>query len=84
MHFHEFNILSFKEKSILIFSQGNYCGLREYYNYKLNLYSIDDFFAEVWYNPENNNIEKIEAVNDTKILDRYIDYHLKIKEIKCI
>ena len=78
----QFNILPLDKKADLLFTTGNYCGVREYYNYKLNLYSIDDFFAEVWYNPEDNKIEKIEAVNDSKVLDRYIDYHLKTKEIK--
>jgi hypothetical protein len=36
--------------------------------------------VEVRYNPENNSIESIEAVKDEKILNRVINYVLKLKD----
>jgi len=47
--------------------------MREYYNHTINLYSLFDFFVEVWYSPGNNKIEKIEVLKSEKTLDLYID-----------
>ncbi len=44
---HQFNILSISQKGELVFQNGKYLGLREYYNYKINLYSLEDYFVEV-------------------------------------
>ena len=78
MNISEFDKLSFDKKSDKLFTLGNYCGVRAYYNYKINLYSLYDFFVEVYYSPLNNEIEKIESVKDDKILDRFIDSMLDI------
>ncbi len=47
--------------------------MREYYNHRINLYSLNDFFIEVWYSPGENKIEKIEMLESEKTLDLYID-----------
>ena len=41
--------------------------------YLINLYSLYDFFVEVWYFPAENKIEKIEVMESEKTLDLYID-----------
>lgn len=74
----EFDKLSIDKKANKIFAEGNYCGVREYYNYKINLYSLNDFFVEVYYASWSNSIEKIESVKDDKILDRFIDSMIDI------
>ncbi len=56
-----------------MFQEGQYLGIREYYNYSINLYSLYDYFVEVWYSPTENKIEKIELLKDEKTLDLYID-----------
>lgn len=66
--------LSLSERFNLINQKGKYLGVREYYNHFINLYLVDDTFIEVWYFPAENKIEKIEIVEDQKILDLYIDY----------
>ena len=69
----KFRRLSIKQKGEYVFQEGEYIGLREYYNHRINLYSLSDFFVEVWYFPAENKIEKIEILESEKTLDLYID-----------
>jgi len=69
----KFRQLSIKQKSEYVFQEGDYVGLREYYNHRINLYSLFDFFVEVWYIPAEYKIEKIEILESEKTLDLYID-----------
>lgn len=55
-----------------ILSEGKYIGVRQYYNYHINLYLLNDVFYEVWYFRETNEIEKIERLEDEKKVDLYI------------
>ena len=73
----EFQELSFDQKGI-VFAEGKYIAAREYYNHKINLYSLYDFFVEVWYFPPENRITDIKAVTNDKTLDIYIDSRLKL------
>jgi hypothetical protein len=76
-----FNSLSIDQKGNIVFGKdASFLGIREYYGQKLVLYDCGEFFAETWYDPENNEITKIEGFppND-KRLDRYIDAMKKIK-----
>jgi len=69
----KFKKLSINAKGELVFQEGKYIGMREYYNYSINLYSLYNFFVEVWYSPGENKIEKIEVLESEKTLDLYID-----------
>lgn len=65
----------------LISTKGNYIGVRQYYNYFINLYLLDDTFYELWYFRESNEIEKIEVLDDEKKLNLYIDNMNKLDKI---
>jgi hypothetical protein len=67
-----FNDLSMDEKGKILFSKGSYIAVRDYYNYKVQLYGLKGFYVEVWYHPKMNNIDKIEALNDEKSLNLYL------------
>ena len=69
----KFRQLSILQKGEYVFQEGGDIGLREYYNQKINLYSLFDFFVEVWYFPAENKIGKIEILESEKTLDLYID-----------
>lgn len=69
----KFQKLSLNAKGEWVFQEGQYIGMREYYNYSINLYTLYDFFVEVWYSPDENKIEKIEVLESEKTLDLYID-----------
>ena len=78
----KFRQLSTTQKGEYVFQEGEYIGLREYYNHKINLYSLFDFFVEVWYFPAENKIEKIDVLESEKILDQYIDKMIKLEKNK--
>ena len=78
----KFRQLSTTQKSEYVFQEGDYVGLREYYNHRINLYSLFDFFVEVWYFPGRNTIEKIEVMESEKTLDLYIDKMIDLEKNK--
>ena len=74
----EFNELNLKAKGEKTFLEGKFISSRSYYNQRLVLYSLYDFFVEVWYEPGSNKIHKIEGLNpDDKRIDRYIESETK-------
>lgn len=74
----DFDKLSNKEKGEIVFLKGGkFIGHRSYYNQKLVLYDLGEFFAEVWYDPETNQISKITSLlPDSKEIERYIDSNI--------
>jgi hypothetical protein len=76
----EFNQLRLSEKFELINNGGKYLGVREYYNYFINMYLVDDTFIEVSYFPTENKIAEIEILEDDKKLDFYIDYMINLEK----
>ncbi len=65
-------MLSMDEKGGFLFSEGSYIAVRDYYNYKVQLYSLNGFYVEVWYNPVTNSIDKIESLKSEKTLKLYL------------
>lgn len=70
-----------EERIDLICYQGTYIGVRKYYGYFINLYLLEDTYFEVFYSPEDNEIEKIEILYDTETLNLYIDYINKLDKL---
>jgi hypothetical protein len=67
-----FNNLSLNKKGEILFSKGSYIAVRNYYNYKVQLYSLNGFYIEVWYHPKLNSIDKIETLENEKNLNLYL------------
>ena len=76
MNIQTFNNLDITLKGAITFGEDStFLGIRMYYGQKLVLYSYEDFFIEVYYDVETNEINKIEAFDKEDIrLDRYIDF----------
>ena len=58
----EFNALSLNEKVQLLFQNGNFIVAIRYYGYKVNLYLLNNFYVEVFYNHKRDMIERIELL----------------------
>jgi len=58
----EFNALPLKEKISLLFQRGNFIVAIRYYGYKINLYLLNNFYVEVFYNHKHDMIERIELL----------------------
>jgi len=67
----EFAHLSLKEKVHIIYDSGNEIASRRFLYFNIKLYSVMDFFAEVWYAPAGNRIERVEALTVDEILVLY-------------
>ena len=68
------------QKASVTLSYGKQISRRRTSNYYINLYSLDDFMVEIWYHSERNKIERIEIIEDTAVLDKYIDEEIKRKK----
>jgi len=69
----DFNGKSILERGMIVMKQGNHLSQVKKDEYLLNLYSLNDFFVEVYYSVIKNEIEKIDIVSDLSRIDLYID-----------
>lgn len=69
----QFKKLSEGEKAARTLNNGKQISRRRINNYYVNLYSLGDFMVEIWYNTARNQIERVEIIDDTSIIDKYID-----------
>ena len=71
----QFNQLDLQDKGDVLFKQGEYASHRTYYNQKLVLYRLFDFWVEVSIDEieEPPKITTIEVLSDEKKLRLYTD-----------
>jgi len=67
----EFNKLKIEERLRITFEEGVEVMSRIYLYYTVKLYRIGNMFAEVWYRPHHNRIDRVEAVNLDEVLHLY-------------
>ena len=60
---YEFTTLSLKDKVQLLYQEGSFVVSISYYGYKINLYLLDNYYVEVFYNHKLDKIEKIELLD---------------------
>jgi len=76
----DFKNLSLQEKGKKALLEGKFIASREYYNQRLVLYDMEDFFAEVWYEPNKNKIHRIDSLSlNDKRIDMYINSELDLR-----
>lgn len=75
----QFAKLSEGEKAARALNDGKQISRRRNNNYYVNLYSLGEFMVEVWYNTARNQIERVDVVEDTSIIDKYIDAEMNRK-----
>lgn len=69
----EFNSLNKENQFELLNNYGLFAGNRQYYNHRVNLYSINKFFVEVQYIPQENKIDFIEVIESNSVIKLYSD-----------
>ena len=73
MNKNKFSELSMVEQGMELLTAGKHIVQVQQKNHLLNLYSLYDFFVEVYFSINTSKIDKIELVNDDLRLDFYID-----------
>jgi hypothetical protein len=63
MNERQFKDFNLTHRMDIINLHGKYVGVRGYYGYKINLYTVYGFFCEVWYDNFENKITKVQVAN---------------------
>jgi hypothetical protein len=68
---------NFKLLDIELQAEVTYAGVllcqRQHYPYKINLYSVGNFFVEVWYDPSEDEIKSFRPFKSVELLESYLD-----------
>jgi hypothetical protein len=67
----DFSRFPIKEKIYLVFEHGIEVSDRQFLYFTIKLYTLFGFFAEVWYIPNSNKIDRVEVVTTDEILSLY-------------
>jgi hypothetical protein len=77
----DFENMSIAERGMIIMNKGTHLTQVKQNEHLLNLYTINDFFVEVYYSLKTNQIDKIDIISDFSRIDLYIDENLKNKKL---
>ncbi|CAN5141018.1 hypothetical protein BH23BAC1_BH23BAC1_01200 [soil metagenome] len=61
----EFFSFSLREKIKTLYEKGTFIVAIRYYGYKINLYLLNDYYVEVFYNHKLDKIEKVELMKSS-------------------
>lgn len=78
----DFREMSIADQGMILLNEGKHLTVLKREGQLLNLYSIDNFFVEVYYSFLSENIEKIEIVTDYSKIDKYIDENKKEDKLR--
>ena len=70
---YEFNLLSIGDQAGYTWEHGTYLAARKENHFAINLYSVNKFYVEAWYCPEEVCINKIRSFKSKKCLDPYLE-----------
>lgn len=73
MDFYQFNYLPREQRAELVWRLGKFLAIRSYMGCNIALYHLTDFFAEVWYSPEDDQIALVHGFESRKHLEPYLD-----------
>jgi hypothetical protein len=68
-----FKTLPFNNQASFIWAEGAYLATRQEEGHKINLYQLNDFFAEIWYHGFQDHIFKIRTFTSKKCLEAYLE-----------
>ncbi|WP_299757973.1 hypothetical protein [uncultured Pontibacter sp.] len=73
MNLNLFNTHTLAGRLEIIWAHGNFIANRGRRGYRIALYDLGSFFAEIWYNPENDYISLVRGFSSKKALEPYIN-----------
>ena len=60
---HQFQLLGISDQVNVLYREGTFIVSIRYYAYKVNLYLLNGFYVEVFYNHKLDKIEKVELMD---------------------
>ena len=73
----DFSRMTLAEKGLLVMNEGKHLTQIRKGDYLQNLYSLEDFFVEIFYSISTDKIHNIEIMTDLSRIDQYIDDNVK-------
>jgi len=69
----EFNGLTTDEQAWYLWHGATFLHVYENGKHRVNLFHLNNYYIELWYNLDGNNIEKIGAFTSTELLKPFLD-----------
>jgi len=64
----------------LLFEHGHHVLSRIFLFYNVHLYTLSDFYVEIWYRQADNKIERVNLIDPSDVLDLY-DHQIGLSDI---
>ncbi|MDB5264355.1 MAG: hypothetical protein JWQ14_3638 [Adhaeribacter sp.] len=80
MNLNTFEKLPLEDRLQLVWDTGNQLGIRFGRKHNVCLYHLPDFFAEIWFDPEEKNVTMVRAFTSTLCLEPYLS-HININQL---
>jgi hypothetical protein len=61
------------EQAQYTWQHGTYLTTRQWKGHTINLYHVDKFLVEVWYNPGTNCVDEVRSFKNKKCLELYLE-----------
>ncbi|WP_170871913.1 hypothetical protein [Pontibacter indicus] len=81
MELYEFNLKPQAERIAAVWEHGSFLAIRSEASYSIVLYHMGKFFAEIWYNPNSNSVERTRSFKSQSCLNPYLDL-IDLSELK--
>lgn len=70
---YEYQKLNDQDKEAVVFEHGRFLANRESGDERVNLYGLGDFYVEVFYHVELNELVRFRAFKSSRLLEPYLD-----------
>lgn len=79
----KFNTLDFDEKAWHVWHHATFLIVRQNNKYRVNLYYLNGYYIQLWYNVKKNRIEKIAATPSNAVINPYLKL-IQLEDISTI
>lgn len=62
-----------EQRDAFVRAKGLFIAVRKSVAYRICLFSIDNFYAEVWYRQADHEVEMVRAFTNTELLEPYLE-----------
>ena len=81
MTWSNFKSLTLLEKARSVYLHGDFITSIRYYKHKVNLYLIEDYYVEVFYNPKIDKVEKIDRLQHQHSRMKFYSDQVKLPKL---
>ncbi|KAA5539160.1 hypothetical protein [Adhaeribacter rhizoryzae] len=73
MELYDFNRYNMAHRAAAVWEKGHFLAVRQSGDCRICLYAMGKFFAEVWYQTDNNQIELVRGFKSIACLQPYLE-----------